>query len=474
MDPNGTSMKRTSGTPSPGRTSTIRWRWYHFYFVLALFDLIVIIASLTLYHRTLADYSVALTELSRLDAAHTWVSHLRNAIVQLNAPGNDVFATRRVSQERDRFEHTRQGYSVLVKRADEFDVDLTNFERKMADMILQEERIFDIFEGLESQNLDPAREQENINEATSFMASMDRYQAEALESMDMVAEDLHRLQHALLSRYGGKLERSAAFEKYFLGIVALILVGMFWYGRKLQRTHEAMINQQQRAIEERHARLAAVGEVCSAVSHGIRNPLAAITSSAQLALEYGTLDDSTRLRIEDVLHESRRLNLRVSRLLSFSNPQVGSFERCDLQHIVEQVLEEIQPKLADCKVEASIEFPEQPLIVQGDPEWLAQAVIELVSNSMDHSPEGGQLWISGSHDPDWSGWVRLDVVDSGPGIPETVLPHVFDLFFTSKAEGNGIGLASVKRVVEMHNGTVTAGNGASGGAHICIRLPQDR
>ncbi len=447
------------------------WRWYHFYFVFALFDLVVIGASLSLYHQTLSSYTVALSEFRRIDEAQNWITNLRIAVVRLNAPGNDVFASRRADEERDRFERTQKRFNALVMRSDEFGIPLDTFRLKMERMFVEEDRIFGIFDRIADENPGDETERTQINTATTFMASMDRYQAEALESLDAVALVLSEKEQRLLTRYGAALARSADFEKYILGIVAFILVGVFWYGRKLQRMHDQMVAQQQRAVEEKQSRLAAVGEVCSAVSHGIRNPLAAITSSAQLALEYGTLDDDTRLRVQDILSEGVRLNQRVSRLLDFSNAKEAIFEPCDIGQIVKEALEEIRPKLESNRVHVETCVGPEPVTVQGDREWLAQSIIEIVSNSMDHLPNGGEVRIECGTTRTSPPAACIDVYDNGPGIPQLARAHVFDLFFTSKADGNGIGLASVRRVVDMHGGRVEVGDMAKSGAHIHIELP---
>lgn len=436
-----------------------------------MFDIMVIASSLFMYHRTIRSFVLALDELHAVDQAEVWIANLRLAVLQLNAPGNDVFASRLVDQERARFDRTRTQYRAVAKREVEFGVKLGEFRTYVDNMFGEEEKIFDIFGTVVQGNLAPAEERRLLNQATSIMASMDRYQAVALESLGIVARALSAKEHRLLDEYRAALEISAAIEKYMFGTVAFILIAVFWYGRKLQQTHEQMIQEQQRAIEEKHARLAAVGEVCSAVAHGIRNPLAAITSSAQLALEFGTADETTKLRMQDALHESRRLNERVTRLLGFASPREGRFERCDIETLIREALREIKPKLEECRVRVETECRDRPLVVRGDREWLSQAIIEVVSNSMEHMPSGGTVDVACSRDTREPGFVRIDIIDEGPGIPDSIRSRVFDLFFTSKAEGNGIGLASVKRVVDMHSGRVSVAPTNGHGAHIEILLP---
>ncbi len=454
-----------------GGTPTTHWRWYHFYFVLALFDLVIIAISLYQYHHMLGSYSVALTDMGNIDDKQTWVSNLRLAVVQLNAPGNDVFESRRVQAERERFERTHVRYHALFDRASEFGTNLSEFSDHMEGMIRDEERIFEMLGHIAVDGLTGDDEQRTLADAIAIMPSMDRFQADALETLAVLAESMTNEERRLADSYGAFLARSAAGEKYLLGTVVLILIGVFWYGRKLHETHEKLITEQQHAIEEKLARLAAVGEVCSAVAHGIRNPLAAITSSAQLALQYGTLDESTKLRVQDILDEGYRLNQRIAKLLDFAGATQTRLEHCDLSQVVRDAVREIQPKLDEGGIEVNTVCGDEPIIVEGDREWLAQAIIEVVSNSMDHLPSGGRVDISCMRDADQRNLARIDVIDDGPGIPESVRPQVFDLFFTSKADGNGIGLASVKRVIDMHGGQVTAATHDGPGAHIEILLP---
>jgi signal transduction histidine kinase len=450
------------------------WHWYHFYFLLALFDVLVIISSLSLYHRTLASYKSALDALGRLDEAQRWVGALRFSLIHLNAPGNDVFESRQVAKERDRFDRTWTNVQGIMRRAPEFGIDLSVFRGHVDDMVEEENAIFDAFVRLESESLSEEDYSGAIRRASARMAFMDRYQAQGLEALSNISLNLSEKQHSLLSEYGMALERSAALEKYFLGLVLLILLGAFWFGRRLQRAHEVIQQERHRAMEERLERLAAVGEVCSSVSHGIKNPLAAINSSAQLALEFGTLDENTKRRVVDILFESRRLNDRINRLLDFSNAKPAAFHRCEIGEVVRGAVDEVRPKLDEMGIRVRVKISESPIWVMGDHEWLAQSVIELVSNAMEHMTSPGTIDVICSMHDDPSEWASIEVIDDGPGIPKTIRPHIFDLFFTSKAEGNGIGLASVKRAVEMHGGRVSAGDTEGSGARMTIELPAPR
>ncbi len=464
-------MTSDQTTGSANRGLAIHWRWYHFYFLLALFDVIVIVGSLVLYHRSIRSYRDALNELIELEKRNSWAASLRLAVLDLNAPGNDVFETRQVEAERARFDLMRTKLHLLVRRDAELGIDLDRFREQTDRMIEEEESIFAAFTQISDPRVPDDQRDQHLRAASASMAAMDRYQATSLQALFEIEQWLLSEERRLVDAHGATLERSAALEKYMLGTVFLILIGVFWYGRKLQQTHERMISEQQRLFAERHERLAAVGEVCSAVAHGIRNPLAAIVSSAQLALEYGTLDEATRLRIRDVLSEGQRLDRRVTRLLDFSRSPTGGFEPFSLKAVIQQAVHEISPRLQQAGVQVSFDCSTDGLQINGDRERFAQSIIEILSNSMDHMPTGGNVRIACARDSLLHDRARVSIHDDGPGIPEALRTRVFDLFFTSKAEGNGIGLASVKRTIELHGGQVCAAPPEHRGAHIQITLP---
>ncbi|MHC5110801.1 MAG: sensor histidine kinase [Planctomycetota bacterium] len=450
-------------------TGQITWRWYHFYFILALFDVVVIIASLTLYHRTLQSYEHSLTGLAAVDARQRWITDIRRSVIELNAPGNDVFESRDVETERDRFRRTQADLHLYLREDESLDINLDTIREQVASMVEQENFIFDTFEKLAASG-NSKRAEELLSAATVAMAAMDRYQANAVGTLSDIEKKLQDQQRTLLHEYGQELQQSAAFEKYFLGIVVFILIGVFWYGRKLQRMHEEMIENQQHALAERHERLASVGEVCSSVAHGIRNPLSGITSSAQLALEYGTLDASTELRLKDVLSEARRLDSRINRLLDFAKGGADSRETVDMREVVLQAVDEMNAAAALRDVPIAKAVCDDSLPIHGNKEELVQAVIELISNALDHVPTGGNVTVQCAGLPD-NNQVQISVIDNGPGIPEHVRDHVCELFFTTKSEGNGIGLASVKRTVESHQGNIDISTADGGGAHVQALLP---
>lgn len=446
------------------------WRWYHFYFLLALFDVIVIAASLVLWHKSLGEFERALADVRDLDAKQEWVTDLRRALVDLNAPGNDVFETREVVSERDRFGAAYGRLQSLAQQREVGDPDFVSFERSVEAMVEQEAAVFQCFTKMEAETADDAQAQW-FDQATAAMAAMDRHMAVAFSSLSRLEARFQREGSRLLDQYRVDLRRSARAENILLGVVLFILVGVFWYGRKLQRMHERMIESQQRAFEEQQARLASVGEVCSSVAHGIRNPLAAISTSAQLALEFGTADEPTRLRLADVVTESNRLDKRVTRLLDFARGPGSAADAYDLRDAVAEAVHEIEATARQQDVELKVDCASVRARVTGNREQMVQAVIELVSNALDFAPTGTKVEIACGRIPDRPDHAMVSVTDGGPGFREDVRRHACELFYTTKAEGSGIGLASVLRTAELHGGEVVIESAKPRGATVRVVVP---
>lgn len=446
------------------RKPRTRWKWYHFYFLLALFDVFVIIMSLALYDRVLASYKVALRELGSLDIRQHWLAEMRTAVVRLNAPGNDVFESRDIAGERTRFDDAHADLQKLINNEAKFDIDLSGFRRFIVQMVAEETAIFDRLASFGRDERGDNKWHTRLEKSVTAMAAMDRFQAGALSELASLEAGLHSIGNRLYDEFGESLERSAAAERVMLTAVILALFGIFFYGRKLQRLHEQMARDREMALMERSERLASIGELCTAVAHGIRNPLAAINSSAELALQYGTLDEDSRRRVNDILDEGRRLGRRINRLLDFADSSRRPRERFDLRSAVLQAVKEVQLRLDERNINVRLINWDQEFAIYGTKEWIIQSVIEILSNAIDHLDGQGIVTISCRETCVSTGAraVKLRIADNGPGIESAIRERVFDLFFSSKNRGIGIGLASVKRAIEFHGGSVTLADTTSG------------
>lgn len=217
-------------------------------------------------------------------------------------------------------------------------------------------------------------------------------------------------------------------------------------------------------------RLSAISRLSSGVAHEIKNPLNAILLRLDLLkVRLGESDEEVMHELDVLSKEVLRLNRVVTTFLDFSRPVEVHFEDLDLGALVRDVAELVRPQATVGKIAVMCEVPAQPAMMRGDPDLLKQAVLNLVTNAVEAmSPNEGILRVSVTKSAD--NWV-LEVADTGPGIPPALRDKVFQLYFTSKAKGSGIGLAMTYRAAQLHNGTISFSSESGRGTTFRLELP---
>jgi signal transduction histidine kinase len=119
--------------------------------------------------------------------------------------------------------------------------------------------------------------------------------------------------------------------------------------------------------------------------------------------------------------------------------------------LAKEIVDLMAPQAHSARIALQLETPPEPVRLRADPDMLKQAILNLVANAMEAMKSGGDLRLKVDQ-PD--GLVLLEVADSGPGIPAELRDKVFQLYFTTKTKGSGIGLAMTYRAVQLHNGTI--------------------
>jgi signal transduction histidine kinase len=217
-------------------------------------------------------------------------------------------------------------------------------------------------------------------------------------------------------------------------------------------------------------KLASIGEMSAAVAHGLRNPLASLRAAAQVVRRHPTSPASTE-HLDAIIEEVDRLDRRISHLLSFSRPAPFHPLRENVSRLIEGALGGFAGLARERRVELQLDLAPVLPEVRIDPMQVEQALVEVVSNALDAMPDGGRLRISASANGSAgeSPEVVVEVVDSGPGIPDQVLPSVCEPFFTTRQEGTGLGLAIAKRYVEQNGGSLEISS-RPGGTTVRIRF----
>ena len=216
-------------------------------------------------------------------------------------------------------------------------------------------------------------------------------------------------------------------------------------------------------------RLSAISRITSGVAHEVKNPLNAILLHVEVArskLSRGETDVSEQMDI--ISREILRLDRVVRTFLDFTRPVELQLDNVPLQELVREIVELARPQTDAANIRVSVQEEADGVEVRVDRDLLKQAVLNVVVNAMQAMPEGGELRFESSASKDNA---ELRISDTGPGIPPELRDKIFRLYFSTKAEGSGIGLAMTFRIVQIHDGTIDFTSEPGKGTTFVICLP---
>lgn len=215
-------------------------------------------------------------------------------------------------------------------------------------------------------------------------------------------------------------------------------------------------------------RMASIGRLTAGVGHEVKNPINAIVVHMELLRNKVQLDGGAAHHVEVIESEIRRLDRVVQTLVDFSRPVELHLRDQDLRQTVKQVMALASADLEGRGVTVVCQLPDVPVIVKIDADLIKQAILNVVLNGAQAMPEGGRLEVKLTED---NRWATVSVRDYGTGIPPEVLPRIFDLYFTTKKDGSGIGLAMTYRILQFQNGKVDVESKSGHGSTFHLSLP---
>jgi PAS domain S-box-containing protein len=216
-------------------------------------------------------------------------------------------------------------------------------------------------------------------------------------------------------------------------------------------------------------RISASGRVTRGVAHEVKNPINAIVLHLQLLRnKLQDVDPATSRHVDIIDSEIHRLDRVVQILVDFTRPRDLHLEETDLRSVLEEVALLAAPDAEQHGVSLVRELPPDPIPVKVDADFIKQAILNVVLNGVQSMPSGGTLAIVAHRNEDA---VITEVRDQGTGIPTSVQDKVFELYFTTKKAGSGIGLAQTYQIMMWHYGSVDFESEEGKGTTFRLRLP---
>jgi len=291
------------------------------------------------------------------------------------------------------------------------------------------------------------------------------------------------------------------------------LAGIEWDLRSLEQDILAVVERLHQRESEllRSEQLARVGQLVSGLAHELRNPLMPMKMLVQAAMEKGASGGLQGRQLQIVSEEISRLEHSIQMFLDFARAPTPEKVWHDLREVVQATLQLVRGRARQQRVELSVNLPPQPVSAKIDRHQIRQLLLNLVLNALDALPQGGEVTVivdpdvspppQGAvpasaptitllpaeliteHDalrlsdidrlakPDATGWVRVRVLDNGPGIAPGVSETLFDPFVTTKASGTGLGLSICQHIAAAHGGMLRALNRETCGAEFVLYLP---
>jgi signal transduction histidine kinase len=217
------------------------------------------------------------------------------------------------------------------------------------------------------------------------------------------------------------------------------------------------------------SKLAVVGEMSAVLAHEVRTPLGILRSSAQMLRREPGLSAEARELMGFIESETERLNRLVSAMLDSARPRPLHKVASDMHGLVRQCRGLLGAQLDKRRITVTERLDAADPTVDCDAEQITQVLLNLMLNALQILPEGGQIRVTTYQRAEQ---FFIEIADDGPGVPVAERSRIFEAFFFRREGGVGLGLAIVQQIIVAHDGDISVGESALGGARFTIRLPQ--
>lgn len=235
---------------------------------------------------------------------------------------------------------------------------------------------------------------------------------------------------------------------------------------ELARVHELFKLNQAYLIQ--HERLADIGALATKVAHEFKIPLVTIGGYARRMQKTIGSEKFDEKMVQVIVSEIDRLTRITSEILEYSRYPKLNIRECNLHELIDETLGLIEDRLKNSGIASEKLFAERKLIIKVDPERLKQVLLNIIDNAMDAMKNGGRLTIRTSKNNEYVG---IDIADTGVGIDKIELENLFNLFYTTKDRGSGLGLPVTKKIVDDHGGNISVNSIPGKGTVFSIHLP---
>lgn len=268
-------------------------------------------------------------------------------------------------------------------------------------------------------------------------------------------------------------ESAAPVKSLHLSSVPVYNLEKNYMGRMVLMYDLSEVKQLEREVQ-RHERLAALGKMAAGVAHEVRNPLSSIKGFATLLGSKFKSGSEEQEAAQLLVHEAERLNRSITELLNYARPTPLKPEKVNLEEFIGNSLKLISTDANALGVDLLLDVVPGTPEVMVDPDRLNQVLLNLYLNAlqaMDSLPGHRSLLVTAQVNEPNNGQVKIEVQDTGVGIPEELLERILDPYFTTKPEGTGLGLAMAYKIIDEHGGSIRFASREGEGTTVTITLP---